>query len=367
MSKSLNSSYHYGIIKIRIKWIFVLNHWGVLCIMKKGIVLLLIVFIVTMFIAGCVDYKAYQVPEDDGSEDSLIDEIAQIEKELAMEQDIEGEEMVVEEEIILPELQEEPIAQEADSDLQVINVKENVLVKLDAIVTDPDKDPVTHTFSRPLNKKGEWQTQYGDAGEYIVTITATDGKLTTSRRVKLAVERVNVAPVITGIVDMTLKEGELVVFEPQVSDPNNDPVTVTVSEPLKDGRFQTDHTSSGEYKIKVVASDGELETVKTVMLEIVDVNVLPEVSGVEDITVKEGETVTIKPVVSDIDGDDYVITISEPVGNDGVWETAFTDHGEYVITVVVDDGKDQVTKRINVVIGDINMPPEIVDISLGTQ
>ncbi|PIN76896.1 hypothetical protein COV17_00485 [Candidatus Woesearchaeota archaeon CG10_big_fil_rev_8_21_14_0_10_36_11] len=329
--------------------------------MKKEVVLVFIVFIITIFIAGCVDYKAYQIPEEQLTEDSLIDEIAQIEKELALE-----DETVVEE-VILPELQEEPIAQEADTDLQVITVKENVFVKLDAIVTDPDKDPVTHTFSRPLNKKGEWQTQYGDAGEYIVTVAATDGRLTTSRRVKLVVERVNVAPIITGIIDMIVKEGELVTFEPTVKDPNNDHVTVTVSEPLKTGRFQTDHTSSGEYKIKVVASDGELETVKTVMIEVVDVNVLPVLEGIQDITVKEGETVEIKPIVSDIDGDDVTVTISEPVGNDGIWETTFTDHGEYVISIVADDGKEKVTKRINVVVGDVNMPPEIVDISLGTQ
>jgi len=188
--------------------------------------------------------------------------------------------------------------------------------------------------------------------------------LTTEKKIKIVVERVNVAPIISGVKDITVREGDTVTFKPTVSDPNKDAVTLTTSQPLKSGTWVTDHTSAGEYEITVLATDGELETVQKFKLSVTDVNVLPEITGLKDVTVKEGEIVKIKPVVSDLDEDEFTVTISEPVGDDGIWETGFTDHGEYVVTVTVDDGKDKVTKKVKVVIEDVNMPPNIVDVSL---
>ena len=338
--------------------------------MIKKVMVSLTVLVMFVFLVGCLDYKAYDVPADDVTEEdlSLIDEIANIEEQLNLEEELAEEDLLleeVEEDIVLPDLTED--VEEVDvyeSDLEVINVKENELVKLNVQVSDPDKDVVTYAFTKPLNKQGEWQTNYGDAGEYVVTLTATDGKLTTEKKVKIIVERVNVPPTITGVKDITVSEGEQINFEPKVADPNGDAVSVSISEPLKSGTFVTDHTSAGEYDIKVVASDGELDTEKVFKLTINDVNELPVVSGLEDVTIKEGEVVELKPLITDLDEDKITLTISEPLGNDGVWETGFTDHGVYVVTVVADDGKDKVTKKVTVTVEDINMPPVITDISL---
>jgi hypothetical protein len=246
----------------------------------------------------------------------------------------------------------------------IVKVKENEQIKIKAKVSDPDNDSVTYAFNPPLNKQGEWKTKYGDAGEYYTKIIASDGKLTTEKRIKLVVERVNVAPMIEELKDVTIKEGETFSFAPKVTDPNKDQVQVTVSEPLKNGKFITDHTNAGEYPITVTATDGELKTEKKFKLIVKDVNVKPEVTNLKDITVNEGERVKIEPMVTDKDNDKYVVTISEPVGNDGIWQTDYTSHGKYTITVTVDDGKDQVVKDLRLTVNDINMPPEIVDITL---
>lgn len=333
-----------------------------------------VVLLISLLIVGCVDYKTY----DTQPETNLIDEIAAIEEELGLtkevptdEDEIEDiieeldEETTTEEEIILPDLGEETEEVVVEEGLMTITAKENEEVKLNLKVSDPDEDKVSYTFSPPLNEKGEWQTNYGDAGEYIVTITATDGVHTTEKRVKLVIEKKNVPPIIENIRDIVAKEGDLVSFEPIASDPNNDQVTVIVSEPLSDGSFQTDHTSAGEYQIKVTASDGDLETEKTFKLTITDANVLPKISGLEDITIKEGETARIEPIVTDLDEDDVRVTISEPVGNDGVWETSFTDHGTYDIKVTVTDGKDTVIETVKLIVEDVNKAPEITDIFLG--
>jgi len=316
-----------------------------------------------LILVGCTEYQKYDATEEDLS---LIDEIAKIEDELANTDNpdfelLEEVEETVEEEVVLPNPKEEQVLME---DALTVSVKENEAVKLNVKVTDPDEDPVTYTFTAPLDENGEWKTNYGDAGEYLVTITATDGKLTTEKRVNIVVERVNVPPVIAEVADIVVKEGETVTFEPTVTDPNNDAVSVNVAEPLTSGTFVTDHTSAGEYAITVLATDGELDSEKSFKLTVHDVNEKPIITGVEDITIKEGEVITIKPVVSDLDEDPLVITISQPVGDDGIWETSYTDHGEYKISIAADDGKDRVTQQITVVIEDVNKAPEIVDISL---
>ena len=328
--------------------------------MKKNLIIMFVILICTLvFISGCVDYKAYEIEQDT----SLVDEIAQIEDEIANENtnteaELQADE-VIEEDVVLPSLGEEE-----NSGVITIKVNENEMVRLNSKIVDPDKDPVTYSYTQPINQRGEWKTNYGDAGEYTITLSATDGKLTTTQDIRLIVERVNVAPIVTGVRDLTVREGELVAFSPKVSDPNNDKVEVSVSEPLKAGEFQTDHTSSGEYFITVVASDGELETQDTFKLIVMDVNERPIITGLEDINISEGETVNIKPVVSDLDGDDIKLTISEPVGNDGVWETTFTDHGEFIISVTADDGKDRIVEKVKVVIEDINKAPQIISVEL---
>jgi hypothetical protein len=349
------------------------NHKNIMgCInMKKGVITVLL--IVSMFLIGCLDYKSYEPSEDT----SLIDEIAQIEQDLgftdkagtpndkggdSMAEDIQDLENEIVQEITSPGLDQELMNEE----LQVISVNEGELVRLAVQITDPDEDTITHTFTPPLNKDGEWQTNYGDAGEYVVTITAHDGQLSSTKDLKIAVARVNVPPVIAPLHDITVPEGEIVEFTPQVTDPNGDELTVTVSGPLVSGTFPTDHTSSGEYNIQVIASDGELESRADFLLTVEDVNKLPVLTNIGDITVLEGELVKITPLVSDLDDDPITVTIGEPVGDDGIWQTTYTDHGEYFIQVTANDGKDTVSQRIKVVVKDVNKAPQIVEVILKT-
>ena len=392
--------------------------------MKKAMVGISILLL-ALVIVGCVDYKAYDVATGDAVADtakddaSLINEIAQIEQEVKNEDaasadvktpDTTSDEKVQEtpltgaavtvdakettstetpkeetppvEETVLPELKEEKSTQtteiiaEKTSDTEkivtevmvesnetVIKVKENDLLKLRVNVTDPDKDVVTFTYGKPLDKNGEWKTNYGDAGEYSITLTATDGKLTTNEKIKILVQRVNVPPVVSDLIDLKVKEGELVKIEPKVTDPNGDAVTVKVSAPLDTNKWQTDHTSAGEYLIKLLASDGELKTEKTFRLTVENVNMAPSIEGLpKELRVKEGETVTLKPLVKDLDEDDVKVTISSPVGDKGIWKTSYTDHGDYTVIVTADDGKTQVKKEVKVIVEDVNVPPIIKDI-----
>jgi phage/plasmid-associated DNA primase len=105
--------------------------------MKKSLVavLLLVVF---MFIVGCVDYKAYDLETDPSADEDLLNEIAQVEDNLAQNQNDE----VMENETVLPDLDAKNVL--IDGEVQSVYVKENELLDLLVVVSDPDGDIVAN-------------------------------------------------------------------------------------------------------------------------------------------------------------------------------------------------------------------------------
>jgi len=80
---------------------------------------------------------------------------------------------------------------------EIIRVKEGETVRLKPVIKDEDNDTVTVIYSGWMSS-AEKTTTYSDAGNYTVTITASDGKTKTVKNVKVVVENVNRPPVITG-------------------------------------------------------------------------------------------------------------------------------------------------------------------------
>ncbi len=253
-----------------------------------------------------------------------------------------------------------------EENLPVLKVNETELVNLKVDASDADNDKIKYTFSEPLDKSGEWQTDYGDAGEYTVTITASDGELSTSKKILLTVLKKNVAPVVEKLDGITVNEGETVKLEPAVTDVNKDEIKLTISDPVgDDGIWETGNKDAGEYKVKITASDGELSVDETVNIKVLDKNVAPAIEVPETVTISEGDTLKLEPVITDADEDKVTYTISEPVGDDGIWETGYTDNGEYEVTIKATDGKDETIAVVKVVVEDVNKAPEITDIKLG--
>src|SRR3989344_9550739 len=170
------------------------------------------------------------------------------------------------------------------STLQKIEFSETELVDLKINADDKDDDPLEFEFSAPLAADGKWKTDYGDAGEYVVTISASDSVNTVDKMILLVVKKKNVAPLLEGIeLLLTVNEGMLLSLKPEVTDKNNDDVTLRFSKPLdKDGQWQTDHKSAGAYDITITATDGEAETVVKSKLTVKDVNVPPEITGLDE-------------------------------------------------------------------------------------
>lgn len=262
------------------------------------------------------------------------------------------------------EVTEEELLLEGEPQVK-ITVEENDTIILKPEGEDADLDAIEYTFTKPLNEDGIWKTNFGDAGKYIVTVTASDSQLTTSKEVLVEVLRKNVPPVIVGIPDdITIDEGDVIKVNPNVTDPNGDEFTVDISDPIgNDGEWNTSYQDHGEYEVFITASDGELTAEKVMDLTVRRKNIAPIIEPIADMTINEGEMVNIEPVVTDLNGDEVTLWISDPVGDDGEWQTDFTNHGEYTVTVTASDGEIETIVDINLVVKDINVAPKILEIT----
>ncbi len=222
-------------------------------ILFGGIVLLL------LLASGCnLTETKYVCP--DGSVVTNLDECNGAE---------EAEEELITE--ILEEVEPEVI------ELTKITVKEGELVILKPESEDPDVDTILYTFSEPLDKDGKWQTKKGDAGNYEITVTASDGELTDKQKILLVVESTNKLPVLKLIAGITINEGETVSFGPVATDPDGDEVTITYSGWMTDASYTTNYNDAGTHIVTVTASDGKESASQDVIVTVNNLNRPPKI------------------------------------------------------------------------------------------
>ena len=171
------------------------------------------------------------------------------------------------------EVEEETTAEE----LTKITVKEGELVALKPESEDPDADTIEYAFSEPLNKDGEWQTKNGDAGNYEITVTASDGELKDTQKILLVVESINKPPVLKAIANLKISEGETVSFEPVATDPDGDEVEITYSGWMNTATYTTNYNDAGTHIVTVTASDGKQSTAQDVTITVENVNRPPKI------------------------------------------------------------------------------------------
>jgi len=288
----------------------------------------------------------------------------------------------------LEEKTEEPVVQETEVDVKpqevvdeevspeegtVIISEEGELIKLVPDAYDPDKDPLTYKYSAPFNQDGEWQTTYGDAGQYTVTVTVSDSQFSSSKDVLVVVNKKEEAPTIDSFSPIdTIIEGEentQIEFRVNAHDLNNDPIYYSWK---LDGEevstednylWEVGFEDAGAHTMKLEVYDDSSSVSQLWSITIANVNRKPVLELIDDISVKENEVVVIEPVATDADGDELTFTISDPVGDDGEWQTTYDDAGSYEVTVEVSDGEDSVSQVVNIDVENVNRPPVITNIA----
>jgi len=319
----------------------------------KRIYVLLVVFLLT----GCLNPQWNKVDCPPVVEDTVVPVVGELYEDL--DQDLEELDEIEED---LEELLDEPIIEEPvliDADLPRKEVRAGELVSFPNLqAVDPDGDSIVYTFSEPLDDQGEWQTEEGDEGEYIVTITASDGTSSVDQQVTIIVQPSNFAPTIEIEDTVTVKEGELFALTANITDEDGDEVSVSYEGWQTELPYEVSFDDAGIYSITIIASDGKKEARKDVTVIVENVNQPPTIKSIADATVMEHDTVNMAPQVDDPDGDDVVVSVSLPF-TDGKWVTTTGDAGVYEITVEVSDGEYIVQEIFSLTVMEFNDPPQI--------
>lgn len=350
----------------------------------KSVILAVLLVIVLISLVGCIKLQkkadtGNKTTDEEKPMSSVDDEVEKIEEDVEKIEEMTNMTEEADEIAPAPETTEEkqeetekPAETEPETtqeNLPVKKVTEGELVSFPNLqATDPDGDPITYTFTTPLDTSGQWQTQEGDAGEYTVTIIASDGKNEVSQQVRLVVEAKNKAPTITLTTpkEITVDEGETVKIEATAVDPDQDPVTLTFSGWMETPERETTYNDAGTHTVTITASDGTKETVEEITVTVNDVNRAPNLEVLEELTVTEGDTVELSPTTTDPDGDEVAVTFGPPLGaQDGIWATQQGDAGTYEIDVTATDGDLNATKTIKVIVKSLNKPP-VIQLALPT-
>jgi|GEM_PF-5048718 len=244
--------------------------------------------------------------------------------------------------------------------------------------SDPDKDVVTLSAA-PLKS---WMKLTGttftatpgfsDSGTHTVTITASDGKLSTSAVQTITVTDVNQAPVFGAFGSLTVAEGGSLVKTITASDPDGSPVTITASGlqtawmSFDGGKLTAtpDYTKAGNYAISFTASDGVKQTKSTVTLVVTNTNRAPKLNSIGAWNVGEGRALSLPINASDEDGDSLTVIangLQSWMSFDGRTFRARPTtgkHGNYNVTFSVSDGKasDSETFPVTVTLDDSAFP-----------
>jgi hypothetical protein len=239
--------------------------------------------------------------------------------------------------------------------------------------SDPDNDPLTFSITaQPAWAAFDAATgrlsgvpQAGDVGRYPgIEITVSDGELTSSiGPFAIDVNGNNSAPSISGAPPAAVQAGSNYDFTPIASDPDNDPLTFSVTGKPAWAVFDTSTgrlsgtpqaADAGRHDgITITVSDGELSnSIGPFTIEVNGSNAAPQIGGTPAATVEENSRYEFMPTASDPDDDPLTFSIT----GKPAWATfdALTgklsgapqagDVGVYQgIEITVSDGEDSAT------------------------
>jgi PKD repeat protein len=318
-------------------------------------------------------------------DDSLTPEAKALAEELAKKIEANQEEStpVSEEEAQeSPKAKETPVTEvteEPTSDEGAISIiaQETQMVSLQPQASDPDGDTLIFAFTSPLDENGKWQTTYGDAGEYTVTVTASDGDLTTTQDVLVIVNKKEEAPSIDASSpedsSVETQETKMVTFTVSATDLNKDALSyewkldgeIVGSDP--EYEYQTTYDDSGSHTVKVDVSDSVSSASKIWAVNVGNLNRKPVLDAFDAISAKEADVITIIASATDADSDEVEFSIDDERftqdGNEFVWNTDYSSAGTYTVTITASDGEDEVSQDVAITVANVNRKPVILGIT----
>jgi PKD repeat protein len=320
-----------------------------------------------VMLSGCLIEQPFERSNETESGDEKVEKKSPkpvVKKAVQTPEEVVKEEPKEEANVELKEITESragpKVSAEDKEGLPVKEIVEGELVDFPNLkAVDPDGDPITYTFSSLLNEQGKWQTEVGDVGEYIVSITASDGKNTAKQEVLVVVRSKNLPPKIQINEKLVFKEGETVKLEPVVTDPDGDDIIVKYFGWMSSDTKETTFKDAGTYKVTIEATDGISTVSKEIAISISNVNRVPVLKEISDVFVKEGGLVEIVPIAIDDDGDQVTYDFDLPLNEVGKWQTEIGDAGTHQVKIVASDGRAKDTVSVKITVEPKNRPPTI--------
>ena len=250
-----------------------------------------------------------------------------------------------------------------------------------ASVSDPGDDELTYEWS--VNGESIESNSpkvdyiFPDNGTYNLSLTVTDddGAATTS---ELAVTVNNLPPTIEIAPTIIGNEGEAITFNPTLSDPGDDTLTVTLdfgdgSEPetITSEEFPVTHTytDNGNYTATITVSD-EDGGITNQTIDVIINNSAPTIINLTgDTEVNEGETAQFNAIATDRGNDTLIYTWNFGDGSSQLTVNSddlpvtheYLDNGDYTVTLTVRD-EDGASSSSTLDITVNNLAPTIIEI-----
>jgi hypothetical protein len=280
-------------------------------------------------------------------------------------------------------------------------VNEINLLEFTVTASDPDNDlliisannlPAGATFDAGTGKFS-WVPNYTQSGNYRVQFSVTDNGVPPASKeeiVTITVGNVNRPPVLDPIGNKTIKEGELLEFTLNASDPDDGDALVFSASNLPSGatfdvasklfRWIPTYDQAGNYTVRFIVSDNgtpqESDT-EEMSISVGNVNRPPVLNPIGCRTVVEGQTLTIVLTGSDPDNDALTYSASnlppgatfDPATQTFTWTPTYDQTGTYPnIEFTVTDGGSPAeldVELIKITVGNPNRAP--VFTLVGTQ
>ncbi len=256
-------------------------------------------------------------------------------------------------------------------------VNENELISFQLTATNIGSNHLQYTAhnlptgaSLAANGAFSWRPGYDAAGVYHITFTVSDGVTQDSKGIVITVNNVDRAPTIPAISDKTTKLGDTLSFPVDAYDPDGDNVSVTADN-LPTGATFTNNTfswtpqagQSGQYSIGFVASDGRLQTSRSVNITIGATNSSPVLQSLNAQIIDENTLLSFPVTATDADGDTVTISASNmPTGatfSNGVfsWRPNYHQSGQYNVKFTASDGQAEDIKYVYIKVNNVNAKP----------
>jgi len=248
-----------------------------------------------------------------------------------------------------------------------ITKTEGDLVILAPEAIDPDGDMVSYEFGAPFDSNGEWQTAYGDAGEYTIAVRATDTKgASTTETVDVLIQPANRPPFLNCPEKLVVTEGETITIDCDANDREQEAMTLTYFGWMTNRTYTTTYDDAGTHEVTVVATDGSGQSTEAQVEIIVnDANRAPvfPLDFPQELQGEEGDVFAIDTSgIYDPDGNQVTVTFSAPFGPDGIWTSEVGEAGSYPVDVIASDGSASAKRTVRVDVDRINTAPVLTRI-----